>query len=104
MDVLSEKYLTKYEVLEMIKSDINNPLLNAIAENIKMSIKKEISIEKIEEARKQLKDLGLNSFEINLILDYLPQSIEDLNILFGKNIKLISEDKQKKIVEIINNL
>ncbi|MEM5830115.1 MAG: hypothetical protein QXL82_01230 [Candidatus Aenigmatarchaeota archaeon] len=104
MEILNEKYLTKYEVLEIIKEDVNNPLLNSISENIKMSMKKEISVEKIEEARKQLKELGLNSFEINLILDYLPQSIEDLNILFGKNIKLISEDKQKKIVEIINNL
>jgi len=104
MEVISEKYITKYEALEILSQDAQNPLISPIIENIKASMKKEISKEKLEEARENLKNLGLNSFEINLILDFMPTSIEELNILFGKNIKLISEDKQKKIIEIINNL
>jgi len=104
MEVISEKYITKYEALEILSQDAQNPLISPIIENIKASMKKEVSKEKIEEARENLKSLGLTSFEINLILDFMPTSIEELNILFGKNIKLISEDKQKKIVEIINNL
>jgi len=104
MEVISEKYITKYEALEILSQDAQNPLISPIIENIKASMKKEVSKEKIEEARENLKSLGLTSFEINLILDFMPTSIEELNILFGKNIKLISEDKQKKIIEIINNL
>jgi len=104
MEVISEKYITKYEALEILSQDAQNPLISPIIENIKASMKKEISKEKLEEARENLKNLGLNSFEINLILDFMPTSIEELNILFGKNIKLIGEDKQKKIIEIINNL
>ena len=104
MEVISEKYITKYEALEILSQDAQNPLVSPIIENIKNSMKKEVSREKIEEAKENLKSLGLTSFEINLILDYMPTSIEDLNILFGKNIKLINEDKQKKIIEIINNL
>jgi len=104
MEVISEKYITKYEALEILSQDVQNPLVSPIIENIKNSMKKEVSREKIEEAKENLKSLGLTSFEINLILDYMPTSIEELNILFGKNIKLINEDKQKKIIEIINNL
>jgi len=104
MEVISEKYLTKIEVLEILKNEAQNQLISSLLENLKASIKKEISKEKAEEAKEKLKSLGLNPFEINLILDFMPSSIEDLNILFGKNIKFISEEKQKKIVEIINSL
>ncbi|MEM5830797.1 MAG: hypothetical protein QXO40_01160 [Candidatus Aenigmatarchaeota archaeon] len=104
MEILEEKYITKYEVLEIIRGDITNSSINSIVENIKNSIKKEIKIEEIEKIKKELKSLGLKENEIVMILDYLPESIEDLNILFGKSIKFFDEEKQKKIIEIVNKI
>ncbi|MFH7902945.1 MAG: hypothetical protein QXQ19_00530 [Candidatus Aenigmatarchaeota archaeon] len=104
MEILEEKYITKYEALEIIRGETTNSSINSIVENIKNSIKKEIKIEEIEKIKKELKSLGLKESEIVMILDYLPESIEDLNILFGKSIKFFDEEKQKKIIEIVNKI
>ncbi|MEM5820551.1 MAG: hypothetical protein QW678_02840 [Candidatus Aenigmatarchaeota archaeon] len=104
MEILEEKYITKYEALEIIRGETTNSSINSIVENIKNSIKKEIKIEEIEKIKKELKNLGLKENEIVMILDYLPESIEDLNILFGKSIKFFDEEKQKKIIEIVNKI
>ncbi|MEM0243409.1 MAG: hypothetical protein QXS69_02220 [Candidatus Aenigmatarchaeota archaeon] len=104
MEVLEERHITKYEALEILKGEISNNVLNDIIENIKSSMKRDVNLEKIEEIKKELKDLGLKDNEIVLILDFLPESIEDLNILFGKNIRFFSEEKLKKIIEILNKI
>ncbi|MEM0324908.1 MAG: hypothetical protein QXW04_00990 [Candidatus Aenigmatarchaeota archaeon] len=104
MEILEERYITKYEVLEIIRGETTNSSINSIAENIKNSIKKEVKIDEIDEIKKELKSLGLKENEIVMILDFLPESIEDLNILFGKNIKFFDEEKQKKIIEIVSKI
>lgn len=105
MEIIEERYITKYEALETIKSiSAQSPILQNTLENIRYSLKKEIDIKKLEDLKKEIKNLGLKESEIVMILDFLPESIEDLNVLFGKNIKFFDEEKQKKIIDIIKNV
>jgi DNA-directed RNA polymerase subunit F len=99
MEIVEEKPITKYEVLEILKDDIekgNASLLEQmIYENIK-TFSKEIDYKKIKE---ELKNLNLKEKEIVSIIDFFPQDYEDLFVLFGKHIERFEDEVQKKIIE-----
>lgn len=104
MEVLEERYITKYETLKLIEGEYSTSLIQNILENIRDFSEKEINIKKLDEIKQELKSIGLKENEITLILDFLPKSIEDLNILFGKNIKFFEEEKQKKIIDLVKKI
>jgi DNA-directed RNA polymerase subunit F len=100
MEIVEEKPITKYEVLEILKDDIekgNASLLEQmIYENIK-TFSKEIDYKKIKE---ELKNLNLKEKEIVSIIDFFPQDYEDLFVLFGKHVERFEDEIQKKIIEL----
>jgi len=100
MEIIEEKPITRYEVLEILKDDIekgNASLLEQmIYENIK-TFSKEIDYKKIKE---ELKNLNLKEKEIVSIIDFFPQDYEDLFVLFGKHVERFEDEVQKKIIEL----
>jgi DNA-directed RNA polymerase subunit F len=100
MEIIEEKPITKYEVLEILKKDIENGsaslLEQMIYENLK-TFAKEIDYKKIKE---ELKNLKLKEKEIVSIIDFCPQDYEDLFVLFGKHVERFDESVQKKILEL----
>ena len=104
MEILEERPITKYEVLELLKEDVEkgtaNPTQQLTFEIIKAT-SKEISIEKLNKIKEELKNLKIKEKDIVTILDFYPEDFEDLLILFGKQVNKFDEDVQKKILEIL---
>jgi len=100
MEIIEEKPITKYEVLEILKNDVDSGsaslLEQMVYENLK-TFAKEIDYKKIKE---ELKNLKLKEKEIVSIIDFCPQDYEDLFLLFGKHVERFGEEVQKKILEL----
>lgn len=104
MEVIEEKPITKYEVLEILKEDIEKGIADAIQQNTFETIKltsKEVNTERLNKIREELRNLKLKEKDIVAILDFYPEDLEDLFILFGKQINKFDEETQKKILEVL---
>ncbi len=100
MEVLEEKPITKYEAAKILKESLENAksFQKECFEHIMHFSKK---IENIEEKKQKLRELGLREKEIVKILDFYPESYEDLINIFGKEIVKLDEETAKKIIEIL---
>ncbi|MEM0480776.1 MAG: hypothetical protein QXQ14_01130 [Candidatus Aenigmatarchaeota archaeon] len=104
MEVLEEKPITKYEVLEILKEDIEKGTADSILQStyeIIKSTSKEINLEKVNKIKEELKNLKLKEKDIVSILDFYPEDFEDLLVLFGKQVNKFEEEVQKKILEVL---
>lgn len=97
------KYLTKSEIKEILNSQSKTSFENV--ETIKFSALEYCSnnvLSSIEHIKAKLKEFDLFDFEIIQIIDIIPKSFLDLQLIIEEMEERYTVDQLQQIIEIIN--
>ncbi len=102
--LIEEKYLTEAEVKELLKKIDKKEMTEEQKKAMEHVESVKLSLKKVKELEEKLKELKINKLKpkfIVKIIDFLPQTYDDLKVILQTSSVAFNKEEIEKILEVV---